>query len=106
MQDGDNGHLQPPNTDIWRVSHRHISTAFVTLEHGEQAMEEAFGNSPLDPGQPNHDMLQRVQGMIPVSLLTFASRWIESHQDDFKSAKHLDQWGKLNAECDRLAKSF
>jgi hypothetical protein len=70
-------------------------------------MEEAFGNLPLDPGRPDHNVLQRVRGMIPVSPLTFfASRWIGSHQDDFKSAKHLNRWGKLNAECDRIAKSF
>ncbi len=73
---------------------------------GEQAMKEAFGDWPLDPGRPDYDMLQHIRGMILASPLTFSSRWIESHQDDSKSVAHLDRWGKLNVECDGLAKSF
>ncbi len=73
---------------------------------GEQAMKEAFGDWPLDPGRPDYDMLQHIRGMIRDSPLTFASRWIEGHQDDQKSVKFLDRWGKLNVECDGLAKGF
>jgi hypothetical protein len=73
---------------------------------GEQAMKEAFGTWPLDPRRPDYDMLQHIRGMIRESPLTFESRWIESHQDDFKSLKFLDRWSLLNVECDGLAKSF
>jgi hypothetical protein len=73
---------------------------------GEQAMKEAFGTWPLDPRRPDYDMLQHIRGMIRVSPLTFASRWIESHQDDHQSLKFLDRWSRLNVECDGLAKSF
>ena len=73
---------------------------------GEQAMKEAFGVWPLDPSRPDFDMLQHIRGMIRASPLTFTSRWIESHQDDHKSVKYLDRWGKLNVECDGLAKEF
>jgi hypothetical protein len=40
------------------------------------------------------------------SPLTLTSRWIESHQDDNKPLTKLDRWGKLNVECDGLAKGF
>jgi hypothetical protein len=73
---------------------------------GEQAMKEAFGDLPLDPSRPDYDMLQHVRGMILASPLTFTARWIESHQDNSKSAAQLDQWGRLNVECDGLAKGF
>ncbi len=73
---------------------------------GEQAMKEAFGHWPLDPSRPDYDMLQHIRGMIRKSPLTFSSRWIESHQDDKAELAQLDHWGKLNVECDGLAKSF
>jgi hypothetical protein len=44
--------------------------------------------------------------MIQASPLTLTSRWIESHQDKNRPLKTLDRWGKLNVECDSLAKSF
>jgi hypothetical protein len=73
---------------------------------GDQAMKTAFGDWPLDPSQPDYDMLQHIRGMIRDSSLTFSSRWIESHQDDLTSVTLLDRWGRLNVECDGLAKSF
>jgi hypothetical protein len=73
---------------------------------GEQAMKEAFSKWPLDPSRPDYDLLQHIRGMIHASPLKFTSRWIQSHQDDYKSVAHLDRWGKLNVECDGLAKGF
>jgi hypothetical protein len=73
---------------------------------GEQAMKEAFGHWPLDPGRPDYDMLQNIRGMITASPLTFLSRWIASHQDDNVPLALIDHWGQLNVECDSLAKSF
>jgi hypothetical protein len=73
---------------------------------GEQAMKEAFGHWPLDPGRPDYDMLQHIRGMITASPLTFLSRWIASHQDDNVPLALIDHWGQLNVECDSLAKSF
>ena len=84
-----------------------VTAGHVTIGlDGEQAMKEAFSKWPLDPSRPDYDMLQHIRGMIRESPLTFDSRWIESHQDDSKSLKHLDRWGRLNVECDGLAKSF
>ena len=45
----------------------------------EQAMKEAFGDWPLNPGRPDFDMLQHILGMIAASPLSFSSRWIASH---------------------------
>jgi hypothetical protein len=73
---------------------------------GDQARKAAFGSWPLDPGSPDYDLLQHIRGMILASPLTFTSRWIESHQDDHSALVTLDRWGKLNVECDGLAKSF
>jgi hypothetical protein len=73
---------------------------------GDQARKEAFGAWPLDPSRPDFDMLVHIRGMIKVSPLTFSSRWIEAHQDDSQSFTMLDRWGKLNVECDGLAKGF
>jgi hypothetical protein len=87
---------------VYQVSVGHVTVGL----DGEQAMKEAFGDWPLDPGRPDYDMLQHIRGMILASPLTFSSRWIESHQDDSRSVAHLDRWGKLNVECDGLAKSF
>jgi hypothetical protein len=49
-------------------------------------------------------MLQHIWELIAESPLTLTSRWIESHQDDNKPLIKLDLWGKLNVECDGLAK--
>ena len=73
---------------------------------GDQARLAAFGHWPLDPSQPDFDMLVHIRGMIRLSPLTFTSRWIKGHQDDSQSFASLDRWGKLNVECDGLAKGF
>ena len=84
-----------------------VTSGHVTVGlDGEQAMKQAFSEWPLDPCQPDYDMLQHIRGMIRASPLTFSSRWIESHQDDSKSVTQLDRWGRLNVECDGLAKAF
>lgn len=64
---------------------------FVDLD-GKEVMKDGFSEWPLDPGRPDHDMLQHIPGMIlGESPLSFTSRWIESHQGDSKSAEHLDR---------------
>jgi hypothetical protein len=44
--------------------------------------------------------------MIAASPLEFVGRWIESHQDDKRTFVKIDHWGRLNIECDGLAKGF
>jgi hypothetical protein len=73
---------------------------------GRQAMLKAFGDWPLDPSRPDFDLLQHIRGMIAASPLEFVGRWIESHQDDKRTFVKIDHWGRLNIECDGLAKGF
>jgi hypothetical protein len=72
--------------------------------YGRQAMLEAFGDWPLDPSRPDFDLLQHIRGVIAASPLEFVGRWIESHQDDKRTFVKIDHWGRLNIECDGLAK--
>jgi hypothetical protein len=45
--------------------------------------------------------------MIKLSPLAFTSRWIKGHQqDDSQSSAPLDRWGKLDVECNGLAKGI
>jgi hypothetical protein len=73
---------------------------------GDQAMKAVADTWPLDPGNPDYDLLQHVRGKIRVSPLTITFRWITSNQDKLKSVSQLDRWDQLNVECDGLAKSY
>jgi hypothetical protein len=42
--------------------------------HGDQARLEAFGTRPLDPSQPDFDMLVHIRGVIQLLPLTHTSR--------------------------------
>jgi hypothetical protein len=73
---------------------------------GEQAMIAMVNNWPLDPGNPDYNLLQHVRGRIKALPLTITFRWIASHQDKNKTFAELDRWEQLNVECDKLAKRF
>jgi hypothetical protein len=49
--------------------------------NGEQAMLNAGGDWPLNPGQPDFDMLPDISAKIKKSPLSWSFFWIESHQD-------------------------
>jgi hypothetical protein len=70
---------------------------------GDQAMKAVADTWPLDPGNPDYNLLQHVRGQIRVSSLTITFRWITSNQDKLKSVSHLDRWDQLNVACDGLA---
>jgi hypothetical protein len=63
-------------------------------------MKEAFGDWPLDPTQPDFDMLQHIRDDWWTSYLFF--QMDESHEDDHAaSLPILDHWGLLNVETAR-----
>ncbi len=72
----------------------------------DQAMKAMANNWPLDPGNPDYDLLQHVRGQITALPLTITFRWIASHQDKHKALSQLDRWEQLNVECYGLAKSY
>jgi hypothetical protein len=73
---------------------------------GDQLMKAMANVWPLDPGDPDYDLLQQVGGQIKASPLKITFRWIASHQDNHKTFAQLDRWEQLNVECNNLAKSF
>jgi hypothetical protein len=73
---------------------------------GDQAMKAMANDWPLDPGDPDYDLLQHVRGQIKAVSLKITFCRIASHQDNHKTFPQLDRWEQLNVECDGLAKSF
>jgi hypothetical protein len=73
---------------------------------GEQTMKAVADTWPLDPGDPDYDLLQHLRGQITALPLTITFCWIASHHDMHKTFSQLDRWEQLNVECNGLAKSY
>jgi hypothetical protein len=73
---------------------------------GEQAMKAAFEDWPLNPAQPDFDLLSDIRAKLAKSKITWKWRWIRGHQDDNKAFKDLDKWAQWNTEVDNIAKAY
>jgi hypothetical protein len=56
----------------------------------EQAMKAMVNDWPLDPGNPDYNVLQHICGQIKSSPLKITFRWIASHQD--KTTRPSPSW--------------
>ena len=72
---------------------------------GLSALNKAFDTWPLEPSDPQFDLLSALRTMISDSPLTWKTRHVPGHQDDDPSVK-LDWWATKNIEMDNLAKVF
>ena len=69
------------------------------------ALNKAFDTRPLEPSDPQFDLLSALRKMISSSPVTWTSRHVPGHQDNDPSVK-LDWWATQNIQMDNFAKVF
>jgi hypothetical protein len=73
---------------------------------GDQALRQAGGDWPLEPGQACFDMIQDIRNKIQLLPIEVKWRWIRGHQDDEVDFADLDEWGQANCIADNYAKAY
>jgi hypothetical protein len=86
--------------------HNVTSGAITIGLDNESAIEQAKGDWPISVTQPAWDLLQEIRHLLQLSPITCSFRWVKGHQDDFTAEAKLDNWARLNIDCDHRAKEF
>jgi hypothetical protein len=70
------------------------------------ALNQAAGDWPLNPNQPDFDMLHDIRAKIATSPITVPGTGTGLPRDKHVPFHCLDYWARTNVEMDALAKAF
>ncbi|HEY9817588.1 MAG TPA: hypothetical protein V6D20_17545 [Candidatus Obscuribacterales bacterium] len=87
------------------ADHFHLTHGKITIGlDGESALQQAEGDWLLKPCQTDFDLLFDIRQRLKQCPIQCEFRWIKGHQDKHAAYEDLDNWAKLNVQCDDKAK--